>query len=154
MRLAADRLREIYLRPESPSRRIRLNALAHSLLQEGEAEAKSRLERCRHPVVEAAENALKQGRHRWQIDDLARETGLSSSHFRSIFRRETGLSAGQWLTRMRMIEARRLLRESPWPVKQIASTIGYSDVVAFHRAFKRSTGETPAAYRNKSFPAR
>jgi len=46
--------------------------------------------------------------------------------------------------------AKQLLTESKLPIKEIASSMGFSDVTAFHRAFKTWTGMTAAAFRAAS----
>jgi AraC-like DNA-binding protein len=45
------------------------------------------------------------------------------------------------------------LRESRESIAEIAFILGFSEVSAFHRAFKRWTGATPSAYR-RELPAR
>jgi AraC-like DNA-binding protein len=44
-------------------------------------------------------------------------------------------------------QAKLLLAEPARPIKEIASTMGFSDVTAFHRAFRRWTGMTATAFR-------
>ena len=46
-----------------------------------------------------------------------------------------------------MNEAKRLLRETLAPVKEIAVRSGYGSAIAFHRAFHASHGMTPRACR-------
>jgi AraC-like DNA-binding protein len=81
------------------------------------------------------------------VADLAGETGLSPSRFRTLFRTEQGQSAGRFVQTVRETEARRLLSETRCSVKEIAEALGYSDPIAFHHAFKTRTGTTPARYR-------
>lgn len=86
------------------------------------------------------------------VADMARQLNLSSSHFRALFRREVGHSAGQFLLSLRLNEARRLLRETQLPTKQIARMVGYSGVIPFAHSFTKHIGRTPAQYR-RSFVA-
>lgn len=79
---------------------------------------------------------------------LAEAAGLSPGYFRVCFRREFGKSPAAAVRDLRMAEARRMLAETRVPVKQIAAELGYSEVSAFHRAFHRSSGKTPADYRD------
>lgn len=44
--------------------------------------------------------------------------------------------------------AKGYLTETTFPITEISYLIGFSDVSAFSRAFKRWTGQSPAAYRN------
>lgn len=81
-----------------------------------------------------------------QVTDMARKAGLSESHFRLRFRKAYGISPSAALREIRIREARQLLRDSEYSIKEISQLTGYGDVVSFHRAFLRS-GQTPAQYR-------
>lgn len=81
-----------------------------------------------------------------QVADMARKAGLSEGHFRVRFRKSHGISPSEALRQIRIREARQLLRDSQFSIKEISQLTGYGDVVSFHRAFVRS-GQTPAQYR-------
>jgi AraC-like DNA-binding protein len=81
------------------------------------------------------------------IESLAARAELSPSQFRALFRRLTGTPAGRFLRDLRLDEAARLLQETRLPIKEISARFGYSDPVAFHRAFALKTGVTPARFR-------
>lgn len=87
--------------------------------------------------------------HRPGVTQLAAAFDLSASRFRTVFLEEHGHPAGEFIRSVRDTEARRLLSETPEPVKAIAAALGFSDVVAFHHTFKSRTGQTPAAYRRQ-----
>jgi len=80
---------------------------------------------------------------------LAQFCGLSSSRFRSVFREQTGQTAGQFLRQIRDVEAKRRLVETPEPIKAIAAALGYASPAVFHHAFKLRTGQTPARFRRR-----
>ena len=79
------------------------------------------------------------------IPDIAREVGLSTTHFRRQFREYTGRSPIEYIRDLRMAEAKRLLREGT-PIKQVASDVGYEDPFYFMRVFSSSTGTPPGSY--------
>lgn len=83
------------------------------------------------------------------VEKLARQAGFSISHFRTLFEAQTGQPPGRFLLELRMKEARRLLLESPFNLKEISTMIGYGDQVAFHRAFATYNGITPAQFRKR-----
>jgi AraC-like DNA-binding protein len=62
---------------------------------------------------------------------------------------EEGVSLTQLLEEACCRKAEEQLRRPHESIKEIASRLGYSEVSAFHRAFKRWTGETPTEYRRR-----
>jgi AraC family transcriptional regulator len=81
------------------------------------------------------------------IDELAGQAGLSSFHFARVFRREAGETPHQFVTRLRLEEAARLLRATDQTVLQIAIAVGFESASHFSVQFKRGYGVTPLAYR-------
>ncbi len=85
------------------------------------------------------------------VAQMAGLAGVSSSHFRSQFRKHYRLSPLEFRLQSRVKEATRLLSETWLPIKEIGRRVGYGDLVAFHRAFRRETGTTPAVYRKRYY---
>lgn len=77
---------------------------------------------------------------------VARALGLSE---RSFFRRlrEQGTSFHALVEQVRRERALQHMRDPRLSLSQIAFLLGYSEVSAFHRAFRRWTGESPSAHR-------
>jgi AraC family transcriptional regulator, transcriptional activator of pobA len=61
--------------------------------------------------------------------------------------RRTGRTTKELITDRVMLEAARLLRHTDRTVGEIAFEVGFSDPLYFSRAFKRSDGRSPQAYR-------
>lgn len=78
---------------------------------------------------------------------LAEMAGLSVSHFERRFRLAFGSSPRQYLIRVRIENAARLLRESDQGVTQIAHACGFYDHAHFSRSFRRIMKVTPSNYR-------
>jgi transcriptional regulator GlxA family with amidase domain len=85
----------------------------------------------------------------WTIDELGREVGLSRSALHERFTTLVGQPPMHYLARWRMQLAAGLLRSSHGSVADIALEVGYDSEAAFARAFKRSTGLPPAAWRRR-----
>jgi len=85
----------------------------------------------------------------WRVESLAQEMGLSPGHFRTRFRAAFGQTPAALLKRLRLEEAKRLLRETDRPIKAIARQLGYRDLSNFYRAFRRAEGLPPARYRER-----
>ena len=84
------------------------------------------------------------------VEKMASQAGLSSSHFRNRFKKHYDESAGKFLLRNRIHQAQEILRETRRPIKQISLEVGYSNVISFHQAFQKFTGQTPANYRKEN----
>lgn len=83
----------------------------------------------------------------WSIEALAEAVALSRSALHDRFVRLIGQPPMQYLAQWRMQVASELLRHSHAPVASIALDVGYESEAAFARAFKRSAGMPPAAWR-------
>ena len=59
-----------------------------------------------------------------------------------------GLTTGQWLLKIRVDAAQRLLQKSDQSIATIAHESGYSDQSAFSRHFRKATGLTPREFRS------
>lgn len=82
-----------------------------------------------------------------RLCDLARECGLSVSHFTRAFRKSFGKSPYRWLLERRIDRAKALLMTSDLPIADIAIRSGFSDQAAFTRAFGRIVGSSPDRWR-------
>lgn len=81
----------------------------------------------------------------WTTSLLAEEVGMSRSAFAQRFLRHVGRPPLDYLTRWRMVLARRKLTAGRSSVAQVAGEVGYNSQSAFAHAFKRTFGYTPRA---------
>ena len=81
------------------------------------------------------------------LEDMAREAGLSSSHFSRLFKRTIGQSPMQYVSSYRVEQAKKRLGSVDDPLGRIAVDCGFADQAHFSRVFKRSVGQTPKQYR-------
>ncbi|QNI34234.1 helix-turn-helix transcriptional regulator [Alloacidobacterium dinghuense] len=84
------------------------------------------------------------------LSELAREAGLSAAYFSQRFKSSTGISPHQYLLRLRICKAKKLLEESESPVIDIAAECGFQTQQHFARIFRRLTMRTPTEYRRQS----
>ena len=82
-----------------------------------------------------------------RIPEIAGRAGLSPFQFDQRIRALFGLSAGQYLSRLRIDRACDRLRHTDAPLSDLALECGYADQSAFTRQFHKSVGLTPGAYR-------
>jgi AraC-like DNA-binding protein len=81
------------------------------------------------------------------VTQAARLVHLSPPRFMKVFRKAAGMTFVAFLTKVRLAEAQRLLRETDRTIAEIAVTTGFSDQSYFDRRFKRTFGRTPQQYR-------
>jgi AraC-like DNA-binding protein len=79
---------------------------------------------------------------------LARVSGLSPSRLQALFREVTGYPPLDYLRRLRVEEARRLLADARLSVKEVAARTGFRDTSHFSKVFRRVDGLAPAHYRD------
>jgi len=83
------------------------------------------------------------------VADVAAAFPMSERTLRRRFRRAEGIPLGRYLIRKRIARMQRLLRATGRTHRQIARAAGYRRPSAAARAFKRETGLTMTAYRNR-----
>ena len=79
--------------------------------------------------------------------DLSAVVRLSEAHFARMFKRTFGLSPHAFVLRCRLELAARLMLESTESLTDIALCCGFTDQAHFCNHFRRSIGESPAAWR-------
>jgi AraC-like DNA-binding protein len=83
----------------------------------------------------------------WSVKRLAQGVAMSPSRFAARFSAALGDSPMAYVTKWRMNVAGRLLDETRQGIGEIAADVGYDNVAAFARGFKRHLGVPPGAWR-------
>lgn len=81
---------------------------------------------------------------------LSRHLGMNRTYLCKQFAEEAGLTVNQYVTKVKLEEAKRLLHITQKPIGEIAQYLGYSSQSYFQKVFKTHTGITPAEYRKKA----
>jgi transcriptional regulator GlxA family with amidase domain len=84
------------------------------------------------------------------IRDLAAQLRLSPAYLQRLFKNETGVRMGEWLSEQRLQRAAYLLSSSYLSIKEITHAIGYEHTSSFIRAFERRFLQAPARYRKQN----
>ncbi|WP_127589031.1 AraC family transcriptional regulator [Paenibacillus koleovorans] len=84
----------------------------------------------------------------FELEQVARELHLSKHHVSHLFRSETGSSLTEYVIARRIRQACWLLKTDDASIEQIGARVGFPHFSYFCRVFKKSTGMTPAQYRN------
>lgn len=83
------------------------------------------------------------------VDRLAHHAGMSPRNFSRTFKQEMGMSPAQFVTRVRVEEARRQLESGAESLKQVAARCGFADEQNLRRIFHRLLGISPMEYRDR-----
>jgi AraC-like DNA-binding protein len=81
------------------------------------------------------------------VSQLAAIAGVSCRQIERRFHNATGMSPTDFITRARLDEACRRLRNGSDPIGRIALDLGFYDQSAFTRLFRRYLGTTPSEFR-------
>jgi len=84
------------------------------------------------------------------LQSLAKDLGVAYSHFRREFKARTGLPPKQYLLRLRLEKARRLLGNTPDSIKAVADRLGFNSPFHLSAAFKKEFGISPSHWRRAS----
>jgi AraC-like DNA-binding protein len=79
------------------------------------------------------------------ISDIACDFGLERSYLFRIFKKRYGVGPKEYLTRVRMENAARLIL-SGYSVSEVTAMVGYEDAFNFSGAFKKYYGVSPSKY--------
>lgn len=83
------------------------------------------------------------------LSDLAAHIGRSESYVRKHFREDLGFSAGHFLTRCRIEEAKSLLVSTDLSLSEISNYLCFSSQSYFQNQFRRYCGVTPLTFRKQ-----
>lgn len=81
------------------------------------------------------------------LGGLAREVAVHPVTLARAFRRTYGCSVGEYLRRLRIVQAARRLEDSDLSLAEIALAAGFVDQSHFSNVFKQQTGFSPSAFR-------
>jgi AraC-like DNA-binding protein/ligand-binding sensor protein len=81
------------------------------------------------------------------LDDVARELHVSTFYFCKMFKKATGLTFTEYLSRTRVERAKNLLLNPHLSVSEIAYSVGFQSLTHFNRRFHEFTGKSPTHFR-------
>ena len=82
------------------------------------------------------------------VEDLARISGLSRSHFSRVFAASEGVPPAEFVLRKRLQRATKLLtKAAELSVKEVSSMSGFEDPNYFAKVFRRHFGASPTEFR-------
>jgi len=82
------------------------------------------------------------------LTEAAAASNLSVHYFSRLFKKEIGITFKEYLTKLRIEDAKRKLEQKDANISKIAKDIGYSNPSYFSKVFKEYEGKSPSDYRN------
>jgi AraC-like DNA-binding protein len=83
------------------------------------------------------------------LEQVATHAHVSPFHFCKIFKRSTGVTYTDYVTRARVEKARKLLMRPTARITEIAYDVGFQSLSHFNRSFRRIHGESPTEFRSR-----
>ena len=81
-----------------------------------------------------------------EVEELAELSCVTPEYFSKIFTENLGISPIRYIQTKKIQRAQLLLTLNQLPVKEIAYSVGFSDISYFNRVFKKIVGSTPSEY--------
>lgn len=81
------------------------------------------------------------------VEYIAESLNMSVRNFSRVFVKESGITPGRFLEKMRLDQARNLLEYTNMSIEIIADKCGFGSVVSLRRLFLKNISLTPAQYR-------
>jgi len=89
---------------------------------------------------------MNYGNESLTVEDIAVYADVSVSHLRAVFKEHAGIPPNEYLTQVRIAQAKELLATTAFTTPQIAAAVGYSSTRYFYSVFKKNAGCTPTDY--------
>ena len=101
-------------------------------------------------IARAVTSIHLQPEHDWTVKEIAQGVSLSPSRFATRFTQTMGITPMVYVARWRMYLASKLLNDTHLGIEQVSSKVGYENITAFSRAFKKHVGSPPGVWRKNN----
>src|SRR4051812_31179494 len=85
------------------------------------------------------------------LEQVSRQGYLSRFHFHRLFTRVYGRTPHQYLTSLRLEQAKVLLQKEGISIAQVCNSVGFESLASFSLLFKKRVGFAPQYYRNIAY---
>ena len=84
------------------------------------------------------------------VEELCAQLNYSRAYLSKIFKMHSGYTISEYITKMKIQEAKRLIREGKYNFTQISDKLAFDNPHYFSAVFKRVTNMTPGSYKNSA----
>lgn len=119
-----------------------LSILSNQVAIESSATEPAAVARAKHFIAQNQDSAIC-------LASVAKAVNTSTFYFCKLFKRTTGLTFTDYLARVRIERAKKLLLDPNRRVSEVAYDVGFQSLPHFNRVFRRVAGESPTNYRRR-----
>jgi AraC-like DNA-binding protein/ligand-binding sensor protein len=119
-----------------------LSILSNQVAIENSATEPAAVARAKHFIAQNQDSAIC-------LASVAKAVNTSTFYFCKLFKRTTGLTFTDYLARVRIERAKKLLLDPSRRVSEVAYDVGFQSLPHFNRVFRRVAGESPTNYRRR-----
>ncbi|MDQ8737229.1 helix-turn-helix domain-containing protein [Paenibacillus sp. LHD-38] len=121
--------------------------LYHFLIDKMDSVRVSKDQSIRKEIAEAQRYVHMHLNEKIGMDEMARRLNLNPTHFSRIFKKETGETFVEFVTKRKMEKAQELLDKSNQTIEQISQELAYDNSSYFNKLFRAYSGMSPNEYR-------
>jgi AraC-like DNA-binding protein len=112
-------------------------------------------ENSENPVVARAKAYVQEHQtEEFSLDEVAKSLHISPFYFCKVFKKGTGLTFTDYVSRVRIEKGKNLLLNPRYRISEIAYEIGFQSLTHFNRVFKKLVGQSPTEFRLRLASAR
>ena len=119
-----------------------LSGLCNQMLVQKQSSESPVIIRAKDFIAQHSSESISSGR-------VANELHLSRFYFCNLFKKNTGLTFTEYLSRLRVEHVKKLLLNPNMRVSEIAFQTGFQSLTHFNRIFRKVTGQSPTEYRER-----
>jgi AraC-like DNA-binding protein/ligand-binding sensor protein len=129
---------------------VKLLEIFASHLSELSNQIMVQLNNAESPMITRAKEYIKQNHsEELSLSQVAKAVNTSTFYFCKMFKKGAGLNFTEYVSRVRIENAKNLLLNPNLRISEIAYQVGFQSLTHFNRVFKKVVGESPTEYRVK-----
>lgn len=118
---------------------LRIHSICKRIKAHRDSKCSLAVERCKQLVHDEFTGELT-------LENAARRLQMTPQYLSKIFKEQVGCTFIDYLTEVRLLEAKRLMSEGSYSIKEVCFKVGYADPNYFSRVFKKHMGNSPKDY--------